>query len=104
MEINVRTGGGNPKTNRYAVMLSTRGCPHTCSFCTSPLASGYKAYIKRSNECDWRDKVVERGIPNWEVQFVEDNFFVGKKRAKSLMKDLAKEFPDIGFQSSGETK
>ena len=48
---NVRTGGGNPKTNRYAVMLSTRGCPHTCSFCTSPLASGYKAYRKRSNEC-----------------------------------------------------
>ena len=47
---NIRTGGGNAKTDRYAVMLSTRGCPHTCTFCTSPLASGYKAYRKRSNE------------------------------------------------------
>ena len=102
---NVRTGGGNPKTNRYAVMLSTRGCPHTCTFCTSPLASGYKAYRKRSNECvlkeiRWLVDTYQIG----EVQFVEDNFFVSKKRAKSLMKDLAREFPDVYFQSTGGTE
>ena len=101
----VRTGCGNPKTNRYAVMLSTRGCPHTCNFCTSPLASGYKAYRKRSNECvlkeiRWLVDTYQVG----EIQFVEDNFFVSKKRAKSLMIDLAREFPDIYFQSTGGTE
>ena len=102
---NVRTGGGNPKTNRYAVMLSTRGCPHTCKFCTSPLASGFKAYRKRSNECvvkeiKWLVDTYQIG----EVQFVEDNFFVSKKRAKDLMRDLAREFPDVYFQSTGGTE
>ena len=102
---NVRTGGGNPKTNRYAVMLSTRGCPHTCEFCTSPLASGYKAYRKRSNECVLKEiKWLVDTYQIGEVQFVEDNFFVSKKRAKSLMKDLAREFPDIYFQSTGGTE
>lgn len=102
---NVRTGGGNPKTNRYAVMLSTRGCPHTCNFCTSPLASGYKAYRKRSNECVLKEiKWLVDTYQVGEIQFVEDNFFVSKKRAKSLMIDLAREFPNIYFQSTGGTE
>mgnify|MGYP001246315035 FL=1 len=102
---NIRTGGGNAKTNRYAVMLSTRGCPHTCTFCTSPLASGYKAYRKRSNECVVKEiKWLKKKYDIGEVQFVEDNFFVSKKRAKALMKDLAREFPDILFQSTGGTE
>ena len=102
---NVRTGGGNPKTNRYAVMLSTRGCPHTCNFCTSPLASGYKAYRKRSNECVLKEiKWLVDTYQVGEIQFVEDNFFVSKKRAKSLMIDLAREFPDLYFQSTGGTE
>ncbi len=102
---NIRTGGGNAKTDRYAVMLSTRGCPHTCTFCTSPLASGYKAYRKRSNECVIDEiKWLKEKYGVGEIQFVEDNFFVSKKRAKSLMKDLAREFPDMYFQSTGGTE
>jgi anaerobic magnesium-protoporphyrin IX monomethyl ester cyclase len=102
---NVRTGGGNAKSERYAVMLSTRGCPHTCTFCTSPLASGYKAYRKRSNECVVREiKFLKEKYDIGEVQFVEDNFFVSKKRAKDLMRELAKEFPDMYFQSTGGTE
>ena len=86
-------------------MLSTRGCPHTCSFCTSPLASGYKAYRKRSNECVIKEiKWLKENTKLEKWQFVEDNFFVSKKRAKSLMKDLAKEFPDIYFNQQGELK
>jgi anaerobic magnesium-protoporphyrin IX monomethyl ester cyclase len=98
----VRTGGGDAYGDRYAVMLSTRGCPHTCTFCTSPLLSGYKAYRKRTNE-----SVVEE--VRWlidtyqvdEIQFVEDNFFVSKKRVKDLLRILAKEFPDTLFWNTG---
>src|SRR3990172_7586012 len=32
----VRIGGGDVVRKRHAVMISTRGCPHACYFCTSP--------------------------------------------------------------------
>ena len=79
--------------------------PHTCKFCTSPLASGFKAYRKRSNECVIKEiKWLVDTYKIGEVQFVEDNFFVSKKRAKDLMRDLAREFPDVYFQSTGGTE
>ena len=36
----VRVGGGDIMRERFLVMMSTRGCPHVCTFCTSPLLSG----------------------------------------------------------------
>ena len=46
----VRQGGGNAMHERYAVMVTTRGCPHVCDFCTSPLMGGYRYYRKRPIE------------------------------------------------------
>jgi anaerobic magnesium-protoporphyrin IX monomethyl ester cyclase len=98
----VRTGGGDAYGERYAVMLSTRGCPHTCTFCTSPLLSGYKAYRKRTNDeviAEIRWLIDKYGVN--EIQFVEDNFFVSKKRVKDLLRRLAEEFPDTIFWNTG---
>jgi anaerobic magnesium-protoporphyrin IX monomethyl ester cyclase len=101
----VRIGGGDVIGERYAVMVSTRGCPHTCSFCTSPLVSGYKGYRMREN-----DEVVKEirwlvdtyGIT--EVQFMDDNFNVSAPRAKKLMKRLGEEFPGVVFSATGGTE
>ena len=49
-EKTVRTGGGDAIAERYAVMFTSRGCPHVCSFCTSPLSGGYRAYRTREIE------------------------------------------------------
>jgi anaerobic magnesium-protoporphyrin IX monomethyl ester cyclase len=98
----VRTGGGDAIGQRYAVMLSTRGCPHVCNFCTSPLQSGYRAYRKRELESvieEVRWLIDTYGVD--EIQFVEDNFFVSKKRVKDLLKILASEFPDTVFWNTG---
>jgi anaerobic magnesium-protoporphyrin IX monomethyl ester cyclase len=98
----VRTGGGDAIGDRYAVMVTTRGCPHVCSFCTSPLVSGYKAYRKRSLDAvvaEVRWLVEEYGIK--EIQFVEENMFVSKKRLKELLAVLAEEFDDITFWNTG---
>lgn len=89
----VRVGGGDVMRDRFAVMMSTRGCPHTCYFCTSPLLSGYKAYRRRTNEDvvnEIRWLVDTYGIR--EIQFLDDNFFVSAPRCKSLCKILKKEF------------
>lgn len=98
----IRTGGGDAVGDRYAVMLSTRGCPHTCTFCTSPLQSGFKAYRKRSHEsviAEIRWLIETYQVE--EIQFVEDNFFVSKKRVKELLKILSEEFPDTIFWNTG---
>lgn len=100
--MSVRNGGGEAIAERYAVMISSRGCPHICSFCTSALSSGYRAYRTREiesvvEEIRWLKDTYDVG----EIQFVEDNFFVNKKRTKKLMRVLADEFPDIVFWNTG---
>ncbi len=101
----VRIGGGDIVRERFAVMISTRGCPHTCDFCTSPLMGGYKGYRMRTNE----DVVQEiRWLIDTykmeEIQFLDDNFFVSKPRVKRLLKVLAAEFPDTVFSVPAGTE
>ncbi|MBT3331240.1 MAG: B12-binding domain-containing radical SAM protein [Rhodospirillaceae bacterium] len=94
----VRIGGGDAQRDRYAVMMSTRGCPHACYFCTSPLQSGFKGYRRRSNEnviAEIRWLRDEYGVQ--EIEFLDDNFYVSKPRVKKLLKEIAKEFPDMTF-------
>ncbi len=90
---NVRVGGGDIMRQRFAVMMSSRGCPHSCNFCTSPLLSGFKAYRQRSNESvikEIKHLIDMYGVQ--EIQFLDDNFFVGAPRVKRLCKMLRDEF------------
>ena len=101
----VRVGGGDAVRKKYGVLLSSRGCPHVCFFCTSPLVSGYKGYRRRSNEnimAEIRWLVDEYGIE--EFGFLDDNFFVDKQAVKDLLRDIAKEFPTIMFTVPGGTE
>lgn len=101
----VRIGGGDVVRKRHAVMISTRGCPHACYFCTSPLMSGYRGYRMRKNEEVLREirwLVSQYGVG--EIAFLDDNFFVSKPRVKRLLKMIAKEFPDIYFHVPGGTE
>jgi len=101
----VRIGGGDVVRKRHAVMISTRGCPHACYFCTSPLMSGYRGYRMRKNgevirEIRWL--VSQYGVE--EIAFLDDNFFVSKPRVKRLLKMIAAEFPSIYFHVPGGTE
>ncbi|MBI1916533.1 MAG: B12-binding domain-containing radical SAM protein [Planctomycetes bacterium] len=101
----VRIGGGDVMRERFAVMVSTRGCPWTCTFCTSPLMGGFKGYRKRTNEDVVREirwLIETFGVE--EIQFLDDNFFVSKPRVKSLLRVLAQEFPHIVFSVPAGTE
>ncbi|MGE4221105.1 MAG: radical SAM protein, partial [Alphaproteobacteria bacterium] len=101
----VRAGGGDVQRERYAVMVSTRGCPHVCFYCTSPLMGGYKGYRKRTNEDVVREIAWLRdefGVE--EIQFLDDNFFVSAPRVKDLCRRLAAEFPEISFSVPAGTE
>lgn len=101
----VRIGGGDIVREKFAVMVSTRGCPHTCEFCTSPLMGGYKGYRMRTNEDvvqEIRWLIGKYGVE--EVQFLDDNFFVSKPRVKRLLRVLAQEFPQTVFSVPAGTE
>ena len=83
---------------KFMVMISSRGCPHDCFFCTSPMMTE-RRYRQRAipeivNEISaYVDKFGTR-----EIHFWDDNFFINKKRVKELLKELIKTFPTLSFQ------
>lgn len=86
------------KNKRYAVMNTSRGCPHVCNYCAVPNHTGKRNYRKRSldnviNEIQWL--VDKYGVK--EIQFLDDNFFVSKKRTKDLCKILISDFKGMHF-------
>lgn len=104
-DVDVRISGGDAATSRYGVMVSTRGCPHACDYCTSPLQSGFRGYRKRSNESTIKEirwLVDDLGVK--EVMFFDDNFFVSVPRAKELIKMIGDEFPETLFSVPGGTE
>ena len=103
--VDVRISGGDAAAERYLPMISTRGCPHVCYYCTSPLQSGYKGYRKHDNESvieQIRWQIEEFKIN--EVMFFDDNFFVSAPRAKALVRRIGEEFPDTLFSVPGGTE
>ena len=101
----VRLGASDTFKERYGVMVSTRGCPHICDFCTSPLMGGFKNYRKRSNQ-DVIDEILylraEYGIE--EIQFLDDNFFVSRLRVKELLKLISEHCKGMLFSVPAGTE
>lgn len=75
---------------RHMIYISSRGCPHTCSFC----------YNRRHNASKWRalsaGRVLEdlngitRGYAPKGISFFDDNFFVSKKRVSEICEGFLK--------------
>lgn len=81
------------------VMVTSRGCPHNCSFCTSTLMSG-RVYRPRTIESVVSEiELYKNKYGLEEIHFWDDNFFVNKKRVKKLLNSLITYFPEIKFQT-----
>jgi radical SAM superfamily enzyme YgiQ (UPF0313 family) len=85
---------------RYASMLTSRGCPFNCSFCASSrLFGGF--WRGRSPE-----NVVEEirllhdkfGVKN--IEFVDDTFTLDQKRAERICDEIVREGLDISWGAS----
>jgi len=80
---------------RYATVISSRGCPFECVFCSSSRICG-KRWRARSTE-----KVVEEVqllTDKYRVQsieFVDDNFTLNRKRVKGICKEFVKRGIDL---------
>lgn len=80
----------DPKLNGFNVVLvSTRGCPYGCSFCTSPVYYGKRNYRMRNPK-----KVVDEMEYLWkkykpdELYFDDDSFAVSEKHAADICNEI----------------
>jgi len=78
-------------------MITSRGCPAKCSFCSSSRFWGYRfRWRSPANVLDEVEELVSRwGIK--EIQFEDDNLTANKKRAKDIFRGIIERGYKISF-------
>lgn len=83
---------------KFMVMITSRGCPHNCNFCTAPMMTNRRYRQRRMADIigEIAGYVDRYGVR--EINFWDDNFFINKKVVKELLRNLIREFPSLSFQ------
>ena len=82
--INSIVMGSKPTSNRVLSMITSRGCPFRCKFCSSTKYWGNQ-YRFRSAENVLKEILFLKEKYNiGEVQFIDDNLTINRERAKKL--------------------
>lgn len=69
------------------IIITSRGCPHDCSFCSVTPLFGRKYRFKSHEQVIAELRPVQHG----SVCFGDDNFFAKPKRTKSLLREMIKQ-------------
>ena len=83
---------------KFLIMMTSRGCPHACYFCTAPLMSDRRYRRKEIPQVIEEIRHYRNTYGVEEIHFWDDNFFINKKRVKELLRALVEHFPDLSFQ------
>lgn len=87
-------------TKRFGTLMTSRGCPYNCIFCSSSLQFG-KIWRGHSTErvmTELRRLVFDYGIH--EIEFLDDTFTLNMKRAVEIAKNIKAENLDIKWSGS----
>jgi radical SAM superfamily enzyme YgiQ (UPF0313 family) len=87
-------------TKRFGTLMTSRGCPYNCIFCSSSLQFG-KIWRGHSTErvmIELRRLVYDYGIH--EIEFLDDTFTLNMKRAVEIAKKIKAEKLDIKWSGS----
>lgn len=86
------------KDKCFIILITSRGCPHNCYFCTSTLMSGRKYRPRRIKDVVGEIRRYKEGYDVAKILFWDDNFFVHKTRVKKLLGELIAHFPGMEFE------
>lgn len=89
-----------PRRLPYANTITSRGCPFNCIFCSSKSINGSKIRYRSSNSVL---KEVDELVDKYEVKeivFMDDNFFLDKKRLKKIFDGLIKRKYDLEWKTA----
>ncbi|MGC8618021.1 MAG: B12-binding domain-containing radical SAM protein [Thermoplasmata archaeon] len=87
-------------TKKFGTLMTSRGCPYNCIFCSSSLQFG-KIWRGHSTErvmTELRRLVFDYGIH--EIEFLDDTFTLNMKRAVEIAKNIKAENLDIKWSGS----
>jgi anaerobic magnesium-protoporphyrin IX monomethyl ester cyclase len=86
-----------PFAGRYMNILTSRGCPYTCSFCQAPAMCGGRWNAKSAGRVleEVRLYVDEYDIHDFHIQ--DENFALDRKRVQDICSGLIREGIDITF-------
>lgn len=90
------TGDTGPK--KFLTMITSRGCPHKCYFCTSHFMSGRKYRLRDIDDVINEIQIYRTKYNINRVYFWDDNFFAHKQRVKKLLRALISNFSDMTFE------
>lgn len=76
--------------NRITVQTA-RGCPFDCEFCAASIRLSPKYRLKPVKKVIAEIQCIKTLWPNPFIEFADDNSFVNKRRAKGLLRALARE-------------
>lgn len=84
---------------KYGVMMTSRGCPFKCTFCSSSLL-GQKRWRERSaeNVIEEIEFLESKGIK--EIEFLDDTFTLNPRRVEDICNLLKKERVDLSWSCS----
>jgi radical SAM superfamily enzyme YgiQ (UPF0313 family) len=85
---------------KYTTMLTSRGCPFKCSFCSSSrLFGGYWRGRSPENVLEEMKIIYEEyGIKN--IEFIDDTFTLNQERAEKICNEIIKQGWDISWGAS----
>jgi radical SAM superfamily enzyme YgiQ (UPF0313 family) len=86
------------KKRRSTMVITSRGCPHGCAYCSTHLVMG-SSFRKRSPESILQEMVECRNLYGIEMFDIEDdNFTFDKERAKRLMRLIIDAFGEDALE------
>lgn len=83
---------------RFMVMISSRGCPHACTFCTAPMMTERRYKYRPLEDIVREIRLYADTYGTKEIHFWDDNFFINKRRTKELLRGLIEATPGISYQ------
>jgi radical SAM superfamily enzyme YgiQ (UPF0313 family) len=97
----------DPKLNGFnVVLISSRGCPYGCTFCTVDVYYGRKNYRMRNNVKDIVNEMEylwNKYKPN-ELYFDDDNFAVNEKHVNDICNEIIKRKLQINWNCMVDAK
>lgn len=96
----------DPKLNGFnVVIISSRGCPYACSFCTVDVYYGKRNYRIRNPKdvVDEMEYLWSKYKPD-ELYFDDDNFAVNEKHVRNICKEIIKRKLKISWNCMVDAK
>lgn len=85
---------------RFGTVITSRGCPFNCIFCSSSLQFG-KRWRAHSKERVMEElRILNQEYKVREIEFLDDTFTLDRRRAREISREIVREGLDISWTAS----